>query len=172
MNLKQQLQTCFLTFFYSGKVKFAPGTFGSLAGLLAGFCILYYLEIQTLFLASILLFIAAIGVINDYEARSKTHDDKSIVIDEVAGIWLALSLGAWACNSWLNLALCFVLFRLFDILKPSIIGRVDKSVKGGLGVMLDDMLAGLFAGLLASIIHGVILKFDFHQTLLPHFSSI
>ena len=167
MNIKKKLQLCFLTFLYVGKIKFAPGTFGTLAGLVAGFFVLYYLQIQTLFLASILLFIASISIINDYENTSKTHDDKSIVIDEVAGIWLALSLGAWACNSYLNLALCFVFFRLFDIFKPSIIGRVDKNVKGGLGVMLDDMLAGLFAGLLASIIHGVILRLElFSQNLI------
>lgn len=56
--------------------------------------------------------------------------------------------------------MAFVLFRLFDITKPSIIGKIDKKVKGGLGVMLDDMLAGLFAGLLSTVIYGFLLKFN------------
>ncbi|EFB6096778.1 phosphatidylglycerophosphatase A, partial [Campylobacter coli] len=63
-------------------------------------------------------------------------------------------------NSLLNFFMAFVFFRIFDITKPSIIGKIDKKTKGGLGVMLDDMLAGLFAGLLSAVIYGFLLKFD------------
>ena len=76
------------------------------------------------------------------------HDHGSIVIDEVAGVWLAISIsGATA----VQFALSVLFFRVFDIWKPSVIGRIDRNVKGGLGVMGDDMLAGLFAGLLSAI---------------------
>ena len=84
------------------------------------------------------------------------HDDKSIVIDEVAGVWLALSLSS---STWFSFLLSVIFFRIFDIFKPSIIGRIDRNVKGGLGVMGDDIVAGIFAGLLSAICYGVVLKF-------------
>lgn len=123
------------------------------------FFILKYLGINTLFLLSILIFVASIRVIDDYE-KTGIHDDKHIVIDEVAGVFLACAIAASVENSIVNFILAFVLFRLFDITKPSIIGKIDKKVKGGLGVMLDDMLAGLFAGLLSAVIYGFLLKFN------------
>ncbi|TQR32395.1 phosphatidylglycerophosphatase A [Campylobacter sp. MIT 99-7217] len=151
------MQKLFLTFFYSGCVSKAPGTFGTLVALIPAFFIIKYLGIQTLFLLSFLIFIASISVINEYEKASGIHDDKHIVIDEVAGVFLALAIFG---ESVFAFVLSFVLFRFFDITKPSIIGKVDKKVKGGLGVMLDDMLAGLFAGLLSAVICGILLKFD------------
>lgn len=153
------MQKLFLTFFYSGCVKFAPGTCGTLAGVIPAFLVLYFLSVETLFLLSILLFLVGIKVVDDYEKKTLTHDSSHIVIDEVAGLFLSASFIAWASNSIFSLALAFVLFRLFDITKPSIIGRVDKKVKGGLGVMGDDMLAGLFAGLLGAMIYAIAQKF-------------
>ena len=83
------------------------------------------------------------------------HDHGSIVIDEVAGVWLAISIsGATA----MQFALSVLFFRAFDIIKPSVIGRIDKNVKGGLGVMGDDMVAGLFAGLLSAICYEAVAK--------------
>ncbi|NDJ27398.1 phosphatidylglycerophosphatase A [Campylobacter sp. MIT 19-121] len=154
------MQKCFLTFFYVGLINFAPGTFGSLAALVPAFLILRYLSVETLFLLSFLIFVFSINIINDYEKKTNTHDSKHIVIDEVAGVFLAASLAAWAKNSLFSLFLAFVLFRFFDITKPSVIGKLDKNVKGGLGVMSDDMLAGLFAGLLSAVIYGFGLKFE------------
>ena len=154
------MQKLFLTFFYSGSVKTAPGTFGSLIALIPAFFVLKYLSVLTLFLLSILIFVFSIKIIDEYEKKTQIHDSKHIVIDEVAGVFLACAISASASNSLLCFALSFVFFRLFDITKPSIIGRVDKNVKGGLGVMLDDMLAGLFAGLLVSVIYGALLKFE------------
>lgn len=153
------MQKLFLTFFYSGCVKFAPGTCGTAAALIPAFLVLRFLSVESLFLLSLLLFVVAIKIIDDYELKTQTHDSSHIVIDEVAGLFLSASLIAWVSNSLFSLVLSFVLFRCFDIYKPSIIGKVDKKVKGGLGVMGDDMLAGLFAGLLGAIIYGVGLKF-------------
>jgi phosphatidylglycerophosphatase A len=98
-------------------------------------------------LASLALF--ALGVwlagrhLRDTEAESR--DPQWIVIDEVAGIWLTVSV---LDPSWLSYSLGFLLFRLFDIWKPWPIGWIDRRVKGGFGVMLDDYVAGLFAALL------------------------
>ncbi len=134
----------FLTFFYTGLSPIAPGTVGTIAGAAVAFLILLYLPQSTLFLLTILLSIIAVKEINRYEEETKTHDSSQIVIDEVAGIWLAFSLSA---STYTQMILSILFFRLFDIWKPSIIGRVDEKVPGGLGVMGDDLLAGVFAGL-------------------------
>ncbi len=138
------MQKAFLTFFYLGLSPKAPGTVGTFGGALAGYGILYFFSNQTLFLATILLSLVSVSVINDYEKKSKTHDDKSIVIDEVAGIWLTFVISH---QSDISFILGIIFFRIFDIWKPSFIGRIDKTVKGGWGVMGDDLLAGLVAGI-------------------------
>ncbi|MBM0637279.1 phosphatidylglycerophosphatase A [Campylobacter sp. VicNov18] len=154
------MQKLFLTFFYSGCAKKASGTCGTIAALLPAFFILKYLGSSTLFLLSILIFLLSIRIIDDYENKTGTHDDKHIVIDEVAGVFLACAIASSSENSIINFIIAFILFRFFDITKPSIIGKVDKKIKGGLGVMLDDMLAGLFAGLLTAVIYGFLTRFN------------
>lgn len=160
------MQKLFVTFFYSGLINPAPGTWGSLAGAIVGVGIYYYIGLETLFLASILLFLASISIIDSYEAKSGTHDDSSIVIDEVAGVWVSISiaLSSWEQLGvdkfgWISVILAFIFFRILDITKPSIIGRLDRNLKGGLGVMSDDMVAGLFAGLIAAVCATVWVKF-------------
>lgn len=154
------MQKLYLTFFYSGLSPFAPGTCGTAAALVPAFLILRFISVETLFLLAFLIFFVSIKIIDDYERKSRTHDSSHIVIDEVAGLFLTASIIAWVSNSLFSLVLAFFLFRFFDIAKPSIIGRVDKNVSGGLGVMGDDMLAGLFAGLLGAVIYGIGLKFS------------
>ncbi len=138
------MQKIFLTFFYSGLSPFAPGTVGTLAGAIVGVLLLSILPQSTLFLLSILITVIAIKEIDKYEKITKTHDSKEIVIDEVAGIWIALSLSG---GTILQIVLSIIFFRIFDILKPSYIGKIDRDVKGGLGVMGDDLLAGVIAGI-------------------------
>ncbi len=138
------MRKIFLTFFYTGLSPKAPGTVGSFAALLLALVILNYFPIDTLFLLTILISVVAIKEINRYEKDTNTHDDKSIVIDEVVGQWLALCI---ASANPFQIILSFIYFRAFDIYKPSIIGRVDRDVKGGLGVVGDDLLAGMFAGI-------------------------
>ncbi len=153
----------FITVGYSGLAPKAPGTFGTLASLPLGMLILIYFDAQTLFLASLLITIIAIRAINRYEAESGTHDDKRIVIDELAGMWFALSVApaigvgmgevTTLENGFLiQSLLSFALFRYFDIAKPSIIGRIDRETKGGIGVMGDDVLAGFAAGISSAAI--------------------
>jgi len=134
----------FLTFFYSGLSPYAPGTAGSIVASIIGFGILQYLPLETLFLLTILLALIAIREINVYEKLTKTHDHKSIVIDEVVGVWLAFVLSS---GTTAQMVLSFIYFRIFDIWKPSIIGKIDRDVKGGLGVMGDDIIAGIIAGI-------------------------
>ena len=148
----------FLTLGYSGLSPKAPGTMGTLVSLPIGMAILIYFDETTLFLAALLISLVAIKVINQYEQETKNHDDQRIVIDELAGMWFALSIApaiSVASNQVLTLSngflieslLSFVLFRYFDITKPSIIGRIDREAPGGIGVMGDDIIAGFAAGI-------------------------
>ncbi len=159
----------FITLFYSGLSPKASGTVGTIVSLPLGMLILMYFGSQTLFLATALISIIAIKSINKYEKRTGIHDDKRIVIDELAGMWFALSIApavmigmdditALENGFLIQSLLSFALFRYFDIAKPSIIGRIDREVKGGLGVMGDDIIAGFAAGISSALIWQGLLK--------------
>ncbi len=104
---------------------------------------------NTLFLAAVLIGLIAITQIDKEEEESKIHDSSYIVIDELVGMWLAMAISGL---SLAGVILSFIFFRIYDITKPSLIGRIDKEVKGGLGVVADDALAGVLAGLSALLI--------------------
>lgn len=139
----------FLSFFGAGLSKYAPGTMGTLAALPFGFLILHYFGATTLFLAALLLTVISIKEINKYEEEGGEHDDSRIVVDEVAGTFIAVSMTASMQNIWLQAFLVFVFFRILDIKKPSFIGMAERKLTGGNGVMWDDILAGFFAGVLS-----------------------
>ncbi|GHP36789.1 phosphatidylglycerophosphatase A [Helicobacter pylori] len=145
---KFSLRACFLTLFFSGYSKKAPGTIGSLVALLLGLPVLIF-SANTLFLAAILIGLIAIAQIDKEEEESKIHDSSYIVIDELVGMWLAMAISGL---SLAGVVLSFIFFRIYDITKPSLIGKIDKEVKGGLGVVADDALAGILAGLSALLV--------------------
>ncbi|MDU9717859.1 phosphatidylglycerophosphatase A family protein [Helicobacter pylori] len=145
---KFSLRACFLTLFFSGYSKKAPGTIGSLVALLLGLPVLIF-SANTLFLAAIFIGLIAIAQIDKEEEKSKIHDSSYIVIDELVGMWLAMAISGL---SLAGVVLSFIFFRIYDITKPSLIGRIDKEVKGGLGVVADDALAGVLAGLSALLV--------------------
>ncbi len=145
---KFSLRACFLTLFFSGYSKKAPGTIGSLVALLLGLPVLIF-SANTLFLAAIFVGLIAITQIDKEEEESKIHDSSYIVIDELVGMWLAMAISGL---SLAGVVLSFIFFRIYDITKPSLIGRIDKEVKGGLGVVADDALAGVLAGLSALLV--------------------
>ncbi len=145
---KFSLRACFLTLFFSGYSKKAPGTIGSLVALLLGLPILIF-SANTLFLGAIFVGLIAITQIDKEEEETKRHDSSYIVIDELVGMWLAMSISGL---SLAGVVLSFIFFRIYDITKPSLIGRIDKEVKGGLGVVADDALAGVLAGLSALLV--------------------
>ncbi len=145
---KFSLRACFLTLFFSGYSKKAPGTIGSLVALLLGLPVLIF-SANTLFLAAILIGLIAIAQIDKEEEESKIHDSSYIVIDELVGMWLAMAISGL---SLAGVILSFIFFRIYDITKPSLIGKIDKEVKGGLGVVADDALAGVLAGLSALLV--------------------
>jgi phosphatidylglycerophosphatase A len=150
----------FLTVGFSGLSPKAPGTVGSFVSLIIGLFLLEFLHVSTLFLLSLLITVIAIKQIDIYEKEVGMHDGKEIVIDELAGMWIALSIcGINSQNMVIMVILAFAFFRLFDIWKPSIIGKIDRDVKGGLGVMGDDVLAGVAAGISSAGVYQLIEKF-------------
>jgi phosphatidylglycerophosphatase A len=134
----------FATWFGAGLLKPAPGTWGSLAALPFAFLLLHYGGWPVLLLAAIAVFAIGVHYSRQYADEIGQTDPGSIVIDEVAGQWLALLPAALTPLSFLA---GFALFRLFDIWKPWPIRRVERTLKGGLGIMADDVLAGLFAAI-------------------------
>jgi len=135
------------TWFGSGYLRPAPGTWGTVAGLPFAWGILHWTGPAVLIAAALALFGAGIWAANRFDALTDGHDASEIVVDEVVGIWLTLGLiGLAEPLTWIAWGAGFVLFRLFDIVKPFPIRLVDRSVAGGFGVMADDLLAGLLAG--------------------------
>ncbi|WRG33497.1 phosphatidylglycerophosphatase A [Helicobacter pylori] len=149
---KFSLRACFLTLFFSGYSKKAPGTIGSLVALLLGLPVLIF-SANTLFLGAIFVGLIAITQIDKEEEETKRHDSSYIVIDELVGMWLAMAISGL---SLAGVILSFIFFRIYDITKPSLIGKIDKKVKGGLGVVADDALAGVLAGLSALLVISVL----------------
>ena len=124
--------------FGSGLSPIAPGTAGTIIAiplylLLSQFDILVYLAVT--------LFVTITGVwICSYTANKlKVHDHPSIVIDEIAGFFITMAL---VPNELIWIVTGFVLFRFFDAVKPWPISWIDKNVKGGFGIMIDDVVAG------------------------------
>ena len=127
----------------------APGTWGSLGALPFGIA-LYALG-GSIFLAIAVVIITVIGLwaADRFDKAMQGHDSKMIVIDEVAGQWLALIPAA--LNPYL-IFVAFIGFRFFDVLKPWPISFFDKEVRGAAGVMGDDIVAGLFAGIIVLLV--------------------
>ncbi|PUE65860.1 phosphatidylglycerophosphatase A family protein [Arcobacter caeni] len=156
MNLRK----FFLTVGFSGLSPKAPGTVGSFVSLIIGLFLLEFLHVSTLFLLSLLITVIAIKQIDIYEKEVGMHDGKEIVIDELAGMWITLSICGINSSNILYMApIAFLFFRLFDIWKPSFIGKIDRDVKGGLGVMGDDIVAGIAAGIASAGVYQLISKF-------------
>ncbi|HJD55271.1 MAG TPA: phosphatidylglycerophosphatase A [Rickettsia endosymbiont of Pyrocoelia pectoralis] len=183
MFTKKQFSEFFVTFFYIGKIKYCPGTFGSLAAFPLCYSIMYFIaenkivipfanltlnEAQLVSLVIInsviclLLLIFGTYFTKIYLNYTNSEDPKEVVIDEVVGQMLTCILvffsalfanesnlvkyiSSFKISIILLFVLPFCLFRLFDIIKPWPINWLDKNVKGSIGVMLDDLVAAIFA---------------------------
>ena len=154
------------TIFGIGYLRPAPGTWGSLFAL---FLAILLLESFGIILFSFALLIACVfgwWATNEYLKQTKTKDPCEVVIDELVGLWIAVLPLAWAVfhyklsslDLWPGWISSFFFFRIFDIYKPSLIGWADQK-NGALGVMLDDIFAGIAAAIctiiLALFYHGI-----------------
>ena len=132
------------TWFGVGLVKWAPGTVTSLVALPIAWVLRHYTGSLGLAIATLVLLVVGIWASARFERQTGTHDSSRIVVDEVVGQWAALLLVPADVALY---AIGFVLFRIFDVLKPWPISLIDRKVGGGLGVMLDDVLAGIFGAI-------------------------
>ncbi|MEH6772670.1 MAG: phosphatidylglycerophosphatase A [Cereibacter changlensis] len=154
-----------------GLLRPGPGTWGSAAAILLGVGIDHLLGFPALVVATLLVTGLGYWALSVELADRPGDDPSEFVIDEVAGQWLALIFPAaafwsrgmedWAIAAYPGWLAAFLFFRLFDIWKPSLVGRADRR-HDALGVMLDDLVAGLFAGICviisAGIAHGVLMR--------------
>lgn len=129
------------TWFGSGLIKPASGTWGTIASLPFAVVIYWLGGAMALAVCMVLALFVGVWAANSYEKQSGEHDASAIVIDEVHGMWLALIPVADDPLLW---AMAFGLFRLFDVLKPWPVSYFDQEVEGGWGVMLDDSVAGIY----------------------------
>jgi phosphatidylglycerophosphatase A len=139
---------CLALGFGAGLAPVAPGTFGSLVGLAFALA-LAPLGLAWNLAAVAVAVVAGIWICGESARRLGVHDHPAIVWDEVAGMMITMLA---APDAWWGAPLAFVLFRLFDIAKPWPIREVDHGLGGGTGIMLDDVLAGLFAALGLTIV--------------------
>lgn len=155
------------TFFGIGLLPWAPGTWGSAAAIPVAWVIHGLGGFPALLAATVAVCLLGWWATAEATRGSDDHDPSEIVIDEVAGIWIALwplSAGMWHAGAdpwlfpWPGWVAAFVLFRAFDILKPGPVGWADRR-GDALGVMLDDVIAGVLAALgvvlFAWVAHGI-----------------
>lgn len=137
----KRLSLFFATGFFVGYIPLAPGTFGTLLGLVVyAFVALLKIEVQMVIFMFCL--IVAFSATKNAIKHFGKPDPPQVVIDEILGIWITLLFFE---ISFKNFFCGFVFFRLFDIVKPFPVGYIDKKLKGEFGVILDDLAAGLMA---------------------------
>ena len=130
-----------------GLAPLAPGTAGSIFGWILFIVLSHYID----FILGLLAAVAVLAILISSEASKNLveKDHKSIVIDEFTGIWLAmvpvLYIASTQYERILYAVLALIFFRIFDIFKPYPISYIDKNLKNGFGIVLDDLVAGIYA---------------------------
>ena len=145
---KLNLNTIFVSVFGIGFIPIASGTFGSLAGLIIGY-ILNLINYNLFFIMIPILFILGVIASNKYQKLTGEKDSSVIVVDEVVGQLIAMM---FVMDNLILVFISFIIFRIFDIFKPWPASYADTKMSGGLGVMLDDVFAGIYAAILICLI--------------------
>ena len=153
----EKFNLSFLTLFSIGKIKYAPGTIASLITCLLFLLFINVLTISVILFCTLIIFCYSFVAINNSFDAFDANDPQEIVIDEVVGQMLPLLAIPIYETLYLlpKVYYCFfafILFRLFDIWKPFPISYVDNNTKGGLGIMLDDILAGVYSIIILTIV--------------------
>ena len=129
------------TVFYVGRIPLAPGTICSFLAFLSWYYLRFYIEGVFILYGSLILFFVGVAVSTIYTESIKKEDPPEVVIDEWVGQWIALWL---IPHSFVWGLLSFTIFRIFDILKLGPVKGMDD-IKSGTGIMMDDVVAGIFA---------------------------
>ncbi len=132
-----------------GMVPIAPGTFGSITAWIIFVYLSHFISMINMLILTILFFILSIWICSEVSKDLENKDHKSIVIDELVGMWIALLPVLIIANSQYERTVyalaALILFRFFDILKPFPISYFDKNYKNGFGIVIDDVISGLIA---------------------------
>jgi len=143
--------------FKIGNIKYAPGTIASLVTCILFIILIYIINITVILFCTIIIFSYSFFAINSSYEKFKTDDPQEIVIDEVVGQMLPLLAipiyeTLFPVDKVYYCILAFITFRIFDIWKPYPINYVDNNIKGALGIMMDDVIAGIYTITILSII--------------------
>ena len=148
------------TLFGVGLIRFAPGTWGTLFSIFLW--LVFFEKLSSNTIAVLLAVILAIVCCHFSSKDLNNKDQKAIVIDELAGMWVALLICSPLIESnynkddvygYVNVFILFLAFRLFDILKPFPISYFDKNLKNGFGIVFDDLIAGIFASIFTILLY-------------------
>ena len=150
---RNKAYTWVASWFGCGFINPAPGTWGSLGAIPFGVALFWTGGSSLLAVAVVAVTILGLWAADRFDKAVDGHDSKMIVIDEVAGQWIALIPAA--LNPYL-IIVAFVSFRFFDIIKPWPVSFFDKKIRGPVGVMGDDIVAGLFAGAVVLFFDGIL----------------
>ena len=150
------------TLFGVGLIRFAPGTWGTLFSVFLW--LVFFEKLSSNTIAVLLAVILAIVCCHFSSKDLNNKDQKAIVIDELAGMWVALLICSTLIESnynkddvygYVNVFILFLAFRFFDILKPFPISYFDKNLKNGFGIVFDDLIAGIFAGIFTILLYNL-----------------
>ena len=149
LTLKEAFILLLSSWFGVGRLPLAPGTWGTLGAVPLVLIISYFGPIPAVISLAVIILLAVWT--SDISQKVLGKDDPpEVVIDEVAGYFVAVFLLPF---SWWSFILGFLLFRIFDILKPFPIRMIHKKVKGGIGICLDDIVAGVYANVCIRLVH-------------------
>ena len=139
-----------------GLIPFAPGTFGSIVAWVIFVFISHLVSTSSMLILIIISIFFAVWICEKASKELIEKDHKAIVIDELAGMWLALIPVLYIASDQYERTFyavsALILFRVFDIFKPYPISYFDQKIKNGFGIVLDDLIAGIFAGSLSTLI--------------------
>ncbi len=153
-----KLANFFVSLSFAGYIKLIPpGTFASFLSILILFPIIEYkiISLEIFVFVFIIIFLLSLFFINQFSSHTQSHDSKIIVIDEFLGIYLILIFydQIKIINPYVTMVLIFILFRFFDILKIFPANIVDKRLKSAFGVILDDLIAGIYTIIILYILN-------------------
>ena len=141
-----KISQIYSTLFFIGYIKWFPGTVGSFVSIIIIFLLNKILNNFEFIILFIFLLILATKLIDIYSKKINKHDAKEIIIDEFLGIYLIIIVtnDYNLFNDYIKFLLIFIFFRFFDIMKPFPANWIDKNIKNAYGVILDDLIAGIY----------------------------
>ena len=151
-----KLSQIYSTLFFIGYIKWFPGTMGSFASLILVILLYKTLNIFEFIVLFIFLLILAIKLIEIYSKSIDKIDSDEIIIDEFLGIYLIIIFSydfKIFNNEFVKILLILLFFRIFDIIKPFPINWIDKNIKNSYGIIIDDIIAGIYTIIILALIN-------------------